>query len=224
MLPMKIPPPDLAQDFIRIHKVITRGFIVAVTRGTEFVQAGFPDQNIQQGFVDYVQSLVSVISAHHLGEDGIVFPALKEVLSSAPYGRLAGDHKKIEAVLHLVKESCSAMVGSNPSAGLGNVVAALTRISALWTPHIEIEQQYFSQAALAGVMYPAEQARVSAAMAKHAQEHASPPFLVLPFVLFNLAGADRAAMAESLPQVVIQQLIPGEWKEHWTSMKPFLLD
>lgn len=224
MIPNNSNIPNLAQDLVRIHKVITRGLTVGVTRGKEFLDDGFPNQGIQRGFADYIQSLGSVLSAHHLGEDEIAFPALKEKLTAAPYGRLAEDHKIIETALTLVRESILEVTRANPAGGLGVVIDNLRKVLAIWTPHIRKEETSFAARAIGEVMTPDEQGKLSSSMAKLSQEHAVPPFLVLPFVLFNLAGADREAMAATLPEVVIKKLLPIDWKEQWSAMRPFLLD
>jgi len=68
--------PNLSQAPVRVHKAIIRGLTVGVTRGTKFIQGGFPDQSLQQGFADYIMSLASILAAHHLGEDEMPFLAL----------------------------------------------------------------------------------------------------------------------------------------------------
>ena len=216
--------PNLAGDLLRIHRAITRGLTVGVTRGSDFISEGFPDQSLQQGFALYIQALTAVVSAHHLGEDEVAFPALKQMLPAVPYERLGADHISIETALGLVKSTLPELAGVNPANALAKAVDGLKSILAVWMPHIEIEQAVFSSTAIAGVMTPAEQAQVSVALAKHSQEHVGQPFFALPFVLFNLASADRAEMAAMMPKIVIQELIPGDWKEKWAPMKPFLLD
>jgi hypothetical protein len=136
---------------------------------------------------------------------------------------LAADHKKIEKALEPVRESISEVPGTNPTAGLDVVVDGLRKILAIWPSHIGIEETSFGSKPIAGGMTPEEQANVSVLMAKHSQEHAGPPFLVLPFVLYNLAGADRDAMAATLPPPV-RELVGKEWKAQWNLMRPFLLD
>jgi hemerythrin-like domain-containing protein len=216
--------PNLAGDLLRIHRAITRGLTVGVTRGSDFVREGFPDQSLQQGFALYLQALTAVVSAHHLGEDDVAFPALKQKLPAVPYERLGADHITIETALNLMKSALPELAGANSAAAWVKVVDGLKSILAVWNPHIEVEQNAFSSTAIAGVMTPAEQAQLSIALAKHSQEHVGQPFLGLPFVLFNLAPADRAEMAATMPKMLVQELIPGEWKEKWAPMKPFLLD
>jgi len=53
---------------------------------------------------------------------------------------------------------------------------------------------------------------------------AAPDLVALPFILYNLSVEDREIMAQHMPPVVIQELVPVVWKEHWEPMKPFLLD
>jgi hypothetical protein len=217
-------PPNLAEDFLRIHRAITRGLTVGVTRGLNFVSEGFPDPSLQQGFALYLQALTAVVSAHHEGEDEVAFPALKQKLPGVPYERLGADHGTIEETLDMVKSKLPELAGVNPAAALVKAVDGLKSILVVWTPHIEIEQTAFSATAIAEAMTPAEQAQVAIAFAKHSQEHAGPPFFALPFVLFNLAPADRVEMAAMMPKMLIEELIPGDWKEMWAPMKPFLLD
>lgn len=152
--------PSLAGDFLRIHRVITRGLNVGVTRGSNFISEGFPDQGLQQGFALYLQTLTAVVSAHHLGEDEVAFPALKQKLPAVPYERLRADHIMIETALDLVKSSQPELAGANPTAAWVKAVDGLKRILAVWTLHIEIEQTAFNSTAIAGVMTHAEQAQV----------------------------------------------------------------
>lgn len=215
--------PSLAGDLIRIHKAITRGLTVAATRGAEFIRDGFPDPRIQQGFALYVQTLTAVVSAHHLGEDEVAFPALKQKLPATPFGRLSADHVIIETGLERIKTALPDLAGTNNAAALVKTVESIKGILAVWTLHIKIEQTAFSAEAIAGAMTPEEQAAISMDFGKHAQEHVGAPFFALPFVLFNLTPADRAEMLGMMPKPVVD-LIPGEWKDKWSPMKPFLLD
>jgi hypothetical protein len=216
--------PDLAQDLIRIHRAITRGLTVSVEKGTEFMREGFPDPGIRQGFTDYAQSLAVVLDAHHLGEDEIAFPYFRERLPSAPYERLSANHQEIEILLNSITMAITDIAGDGNQADLTLLVDGLRKVNAVWIPHILVEEKYFAKDALAAVMSPEEQGRISGTMAKHAQEHSTPAYLALPFVLFNLKTDDRASMAATLPDMVWQELIPKTWKDQWAPMLPFLLE
>ena len=215
---------ELFDSFIRIHKVITRGLRVGLSRGTGFANHGFPPGSIQQGFSDYLQSLVSVLTAHHLAEDGLIFPYLRSKHLSAPYGRLTANHVSMGKLLRLAGEIIPDMAGSSPDEGIGMVCEHFRRVSEIWKPHIETEESSFTSQAFADSLTPTEQSQLNADMGKFASEHSSPPELVLPFVLFNLAGADRAGMAKTIPGPVMQDLIMKEWRPRWAAMQPFLLD
>jgi len=45
----------------------------------------------------------------------------------------------------------------------------------------------------------------------------------MPFIIYNLEEEERVKLARLLPQVVLEQLIPGPWKAIWAPMSPFLL-
>jgi hypothetical protein len=219
--------PSLAGNLVRIHKVITRGLEVASRRGAEFAQEGFPDALTQRGFADYARSLITVLDAHHLSEDEVAFPALKEKLPAAPYGRLAADHQQIEDILDEVRgmhDKSVSMLDGLTGQSLGDLGDALKRIMIVWTPHIGKEEIYFSERTVSAVMDAQEQGRINGMIAKHTQEHSSPDYLIVPFILFNLAIEDRAVMAQSMPPEIVQELVPNTWKEKWAPMKPFLLE
>ncbi len=71
----------LAQDLLRIHRVITRALTVTLARGAEFMQTGFPDAGLRKGYTDYTKSLAVVLDGHHVGEDEVAFPLLKEKIT-----------------------------------------------------------------------------------------------------------------------------------------------
>jgi hypothetical protein len=217
-------PPVLAQDLLRIHRVITRGLNVSLSCGADFQQTGFPTTGTLKGYLLYTQSLAAVLGAHHLGEDEIAFPYLKEKIPAAPYERLARSHQEIIALLDSTRSALPALEERRDQADLASLVDLLQNISSIWRPHIQTEEWYFSEDALAAAMSPEEQGRLSAAFSQHGQEHAAPPSLALPFMLFNLEADDRAAMAASLPRMLVEELIPKAWQQDWAPMKPFLLE
>ncbi len=216
--------PNLAKDVERIHKVITRGLTVGVTRGVDFIRDGFPDNKMQPGFSLYIQALTSVVTAHHQSEDEVSFPVFKHKLPATPFDRLSADHVMIETKINQIKSTLPDLNGTNPVDALVKAVDGLKKILTVWTPHINIEESSFSSEAIARVMTIEEQGQLSGALGKHSQEHVGAPFIAMPFVLFNLNPVDRAEMSALLPKVVIEELIPGEWKEKWAPMKPFLLE
>ena len=216
--------PGFAQDLLRIHRAVSRGLIVSVAKGADFMQAGFPDPGMQKGYALYIQSLAIVLTSHHSGEDEIAFPYLKEKIPAAPYERLARSHQEIVTLLDAAGKALPLVEERGDQAGLVKLVGLLRDISSVWRPHIQTEEWYFSEDALAATISPEEQGRLRAAFGRHGQEHADPPYLALPFMLFNLEAEDRAAMAASLPSLVLEELIPKAWREQWAPMQPFLLE
>ena len=223
-MPEKSSSPSFAQDLLQIHRVISRGFFISVTKGVDFVQAGFPDPGMQKGYTDYTHSLATVLDAHHRVEDEIAFPTLKEKIPAVPYERLTRHHQDICALLDPAWKAVKLVAEKGDQADLAELVSLLRKITNIWRPHIQAEEFYFTEEALAAAVSPEEQESLKTAMAKFSQEHATPSALALPFMLFNLEGEDRAAMAASMPAVVVEELIPKGWKAQWAPMKPFLLE
>lgn len=216
--------PNIAADLIRIHSVVTRGLSVSLEHGQTFAGNGFPDDTTQQGFVDYVQSLVSVLHAHHLGEDELAFPYLRDLLPDAPFDLLTEQHQQMMSVLDEVTAANEAVTAGGDSQSVNDLNRALTRVDELWHPHIQIEEDEFSVEKGAELISVDEHIRLAQLFAKLSQEHAQPDYLVVPFVLYNLVPEDRAIMAAPMPPVVTQELVPNAWKEKWAPMQPFLLD
>jgi hemerythrin-like domain-containing protein len=217
--------PNVAADLVRIHSVVTRGLKVSLERSRAFAHDGFPDDTTRQGFVDYVQSLVSVLNAHHLMEDELAFPYLRDLLPDAPFDLLSEQHQQMVPILEKVKVASEVVAVEEPDSGsLNDLNRALTEIADLWQPHIQIEEEQFSVEKGAELISVDEHIRLAQTFAKYSQEHTDPDYLVLPFILYNLAARDRAIMAGAMPPMVTQELVPQVWKEKWAPMQPFLLD
>ncbi len=215
--------PDLAKDLVRIHKVITRGMSIAVAGGDEFQEEGFPEPGVRKGFTDYVMCLERVLGGHHKSEDEIAFPAFARKIPAAPYEKLASDHREMEKLSSSLRKSISDVADEGDQGDIKLLVDTTRRISAIWAPHIRIEEEYFSHDNVAKVMTLEEQGLIGANMGKKSQEVATPPSLVVPFVLYNLEGEERAAMSATLPKNLVEELIPVTWKDQWAPMLPFLL-
>jgi hemerythrin-like domain-containing protein len=215
--------PNLASDLIRIHKVITRGLNVCLVNGREYLQSGFPQPQALLGYSSYTHSLASVLGSHHTSEDLIAFPEFRSIIPSAPYAKLASDHNHIESLLDPLPPAI-AQLSDDAHKGLVSIQDTLRKISEIWEPHIQLEERYFSEATLNGVMSLEDQRRIGDAAAKYSQEHSGPPFWVVPFILYNLEPDERAVMAVSFPASIMEELIPKVWADQWAPMRPLLLD
>ena len=215
---------NVAQDLIRIHKVITRSLEVGLSKGKSYRESGFPQPQELLGYTSYIHCLSEVLGSHHTAEDQIAFPTFRKVLPNAPYDQLATDHHGVEMLLLDIPQAITDLSGNTIVHGLKAIVDTLAKISVIWFPHIALEEKNFSEVAVNASLSLDEQKYIYDATGKHSQEHSNPPYWVIPFVLFNLEHEERLKMAANLPPMVMDELIPKVWKDQWAPMKPFLLD
>ena len=216
--------PNVGASLIAIHMTITRGIEVTIEKSETFAKEGFTDDALRKGFLDYVHALVQVVDAHHLGEDEVAFPQLRSKVAGAPYDALHAEHQTILPVLAQMKAAADEVAASErPVAALNRLGEAALHLQRLWVPHIATEEQSFSMAVLADSLTPAEQEQLVGALGADSQKRLDPPFLAMPFVLYNLPPEERAYLASTMPPVLTQQLVPVTWKDLWAPMKPFLL-
>jgi hemerythrin-like domain-containing protein len=216
--------PNIGANLARIHRVVTRSLGVVREESLSFADTGFSDSSMQEGFASYIHCFVSLLQAHHLTEDELLFPYLRDKVPDAPYDLLRAGHDAIAQILPEI-EATPAQVKADrqPSGALRDLNHSLIRLVGIWQPHIQKEERHFSVETLARLIEPEEHARVNALLAESSRRHSGPDYLVVPFILYNLSEADRVVMSQDMPLVVIQQLVPGAWKEKWAPMRPFLL-
>lgn len=210
---------NIGTSLICIHRVITRGLSVSIENSQSFAQTGFPDPLTLSGFSDYVKAWLSVISAHHLVEDELAFPYFRDMIPDAPYDLISAEHQTMASILLEAKVA----VGTQPNIALKELEDAATRINKIWHPHIQREEHYFSVARLAELIEPEEHVRLNRLFMEFDQQHSGPDYLVVPFMLYNLSEEDRKVLADAMPPVLTQELVPIVWKDKWSQMKPFLL-
>lgn len=220
---MIAPQPNLAQDLVRIHKVITRSIDVAMIKGIQFARNGFTSPEELVGYSRYTHCLVEVLDAHHQSEDHISFPALHKILPSAPYARLTAEHHQVEHLLGILRPAIDNL-STDVEGSLNTIVDTLQKVTMLWPSHYMTEEKNFSSEAINAAMSLDEQKRLGEITSKYSQDHSQPAEWVVPFVLFNLEKNDREIMLASMPPVIIQELVPKAWKEQWAPMQPLLLD
>lgn len=213
----------LAGDLVRIHRAINRGFSVATDASYNFARMGFSDEDVKQGFLSYLRAHVAVLAAHHRTEDEVFFPRLRQCLTGVPYQELLTEHSDMEPFFDQIRLALADLrVGHHVKESLEVLAYALNKNRELWRPHIYKEEQYFCAGALNAVLTTDQQAQLQQAMAAHSLQNARPEALVLPFILYNLAAADRVAFSANLPPHLLAR-VQGEWKGVWRTMQPFLL-
>jgi len=217
--------PNIGVLMIRIHNAVTRGLNSALKNSESYIANGYPDAAIQNGFITYARALAWVINAHHQSEDNVVFPYLRLKLPSAPVDKLSADHKKMDVFLEKMQESLN-MMAVQPQGGepLKKFNAAVAEIFSIWGPHIRIEvENLYEENIPDSVMNTDEQINLMKSAAGFSMK-VEDPGMLLPFILYNLKGEDRAYLEHTLPPFFLQELVPVVWKEKWEPMKPFLLD
>lgn len=210
--------PNVGLSLIRIHKVITRALAVSLRNS----QGAGPQPDWRDGFQRYEQTFYTGLLSHHDGEDEIGFPFLKTRLPDGPFEILSQQHRLMIPMLNKINAWCNTGSTAWEAAKLAGLHSALVDLNDLWNNHIPIEESQFSPSECERLLTPEENAQLDGQLAGHAAQHSLPSEHVLPFVLYNLEGDDRAAMALSFPPVVMQ-LVDSAWKPAWIPMQPFLL-
>lgn len=211
--------PNAGVDLIRIHKVITRGLVVSIKHS----QGNGPEQAHRDGFRSYVRALVALLHGHHLGEDEIAFPFWKGRVSHEDLDKLYQQHQAMLPLLEKV-EAWMENVAAWESTLLAELNDVFRELDALWHGHITLEESVLGPDNSAELLSPEENLQLSQRLAAHGQQHSQPSELVLPFVLYNLDGADRQAMMANLPAELTAHVIPVVWKAAWEPMQQFFLE
>ncbi len=212
--------PNVGSSLIRIHKVMTRALKVSLSNSL----GSGPQPEWRAGFQNYEQTFFTSLLSHHDGEDEIGFPFFKTKVPDGPFEILSQQHRQMIPLLNRINDWCNQGSSAWEAASLADLHAAVNDLNSLWQNHIPIEESHFSPSECDRLLTPEENALLDGQLAGHAAQHSLPSERVLPFVLYNLEGDDRAAMALSFPAVVVQQLVPVVWKQAWAPMQPFLLD
>jgi hemerythrin-like domain-containing protein len=214
------PLPNAGIELVRIHKVITRALDVALhySQGTNLAKVH------QQGFVAYMRALSTTLHSHHAGEEEVSFPLWRTRLPANSFDVLREQHLQIIVILKPVEHWLEASQTAWQSDELSKLHQALTDLQTLWHMHIALEEATIGPENSHQYLTSAENEQLVRDLAKHGEAHAKPSELVMPFVVYNLSGADRAEYVKRLPPVMSQQLIPVDWRATWEPMMPFLLE
>lgn len=215
----------IAGDIRRIHLVITRALDVAVEHTSMFAEIKNHDL-FSPGFINYVQSLLSLLHSHHLVEDEQIFPYLQTKLSDAPFELMEAQHQEMLPVLDEVERQL-ALIEKNRLCSPKALIAfnqQLVKLREIWHPHMQTEEEYINDTRLSNIIDLEEQKEQAEAFARFGASHIVADYLVMPFILYNLESEDRAMMSQAFPPVVTQQLIPLDWRSQWESMLPFFVE
>ncbi len=215
---------NLAASFLNIHSIITRGLKVSIESVQGVLQHGFQNERYREGLFNYIRALSSVLNSHHLTEDELVFPYFRDKMPEVPFDILIRWHQEMVEILDEIKlgvEKCEK--NEQLETSLRELENALTKMNESWQPHIQMETDDFIN--MADALIPVEeQLRLVRLFAEHGQKLASPPYLTVPFMIYNLPVEQRKVLLMWMPADVIQNLVPIVWKAKWESMQPYLLE
>jgi iron-sulfur cluster repair protein YtfE (RIC family) len=190
---------NIAVNFSTVHNIITRGLRVSIEGVQEVLQRGFPDEVNREGYFNYIRALASVLTAHHLTEDEIAFPYFREKLPEAPFDRLIDWHQVMVHLLDEIKLAAEKYEKNDQlETELRNLENALTRLNESWHPHILMETNEFISKADALIPVE-EQLRLVRLFGEHGQRLALPPYLTVPFMLYNLPEEERKVFSQGMP-------------------------
>jgi hemerythrin-like domain-containing protein len=213
--------PDMSPvvgGLLRIHKIISRGLSISIRKCDEYiVKQGIPESEAA-GFSMYVSTLKWVTHSHHLSEDDIGFPFLKNYIE-APYNNLKDDHNAMARILDSLEQSLLEV----SSGGVGKLREVLDKFNKLWQPHIKTEEENFTSERLQAAIGIKEQLNLVEKLGEHSIKNSGPGPLALPFLFYNLEGRDREDFMKPIPWVVTKVLVPVVWRNRWKPMKPFFI-
>ncbi len=216
--------PNIGYNFILFHKIITRSLEVAIQNVNKFLERGAMETSNREGFLNYLESFSSLLEAHHLVENEIIFPYFMDKLPKVPYKKLMAEHTEIKASLQEINNGISDLnSGKEELRSLKLFKSGLSQIDEIWHPHIQIEESTLYEQVESLNITSKETIRIINESSKFNQEHTDPPYLIVPFVLYNSTPHDRAILAKVFPEIIIKKLVPIDWKDKWTPMQPFLL-
>ena len=220
---MEPTKPKLISSFLGVHAIVSRGLDVANENLSRYPER---DPAMLGGFLNYVRALSSIIHGHHLTEDQLAFPYFRKMMPEAPFELLSEQHRQLEPLLDTMNAAIQKCEDrGNITEDFRRLAQALERMKEGWYPHIRIEEEHFTYARIESLrISDEEQSRLVQQFGEHSRQHTGPPYLVMPFLLYNTPLERRAQVAETLPPEVTQHLIPVVWKDKWANMKPFLLD
>ena len=215
---------DLASDLIAIHKVITRALDVAVDVNVSAFEKRAAGRSGFDGYILYVECLLRQLHEHHSNEDIVVFPLLRDLLPDAPYDLLMTQHTEMIHEVEQVESTITALkAGKHAADAQAQLLGNLQDLRARWVDHIAEEEANFGPDRIPPAISMMDRVRIGKAAARYAQRHSFPLSLMLPFMLYNLQGQDRATMLQTIPGFLHKFFVPVLWRRRWEPMRPHLL-
>ena len=215
---------DLGEDYIKLHKAMTRGIDVSLENINKFLKVGELDNLNREGFLNYVQSFSWVLHGHHLVEDEKIFPYFRDRLPEVPYPQLIKEHEIFNLGLQEINSATNNLKSNNNELNsLKLLKSGFERLDNIWINHIGIENTQLYVMIRSLNMEPGEMSKIEYESRGFFQEHSGPGYMVIPFVLYNLNQKDRKVITQGFPDEITDKLLLGDWKNKWISMQPYFL-
>lgn len=213
--------PNLAIGLICTHHIITRSLDVAIEHCRKSLSSDGLDETSKRGFIDYIECIKTVLTAHHHLETQMVFPYFRDKIPDLPVDKLNKEHGQIG--MHLIKfdDIIPDLKGDSLISSLKQLNEALTGINDIWHPHIDVEEIYLTVEKIGNLLDEDEMIKLIESYRKFSMERYTPDYLVIPFQFYNLPPAQREIWAQELPENT-QKHISDEWKDKWLPMADFL--
>lgn len=213
----------LAEYFLVIHKVISRGVDISVEQVGNFIQGGFPSEHTRAGYLNYLTALCVMFDSHHKTEDKIAFHYFRDALPDTHFDWLFEDHNLINGFLEEMTPIIESLkrreqVDNN----LVLLKDVLVNISDRWYGHIGLEEEEFIEL-IDALSAPEEKTKLIEDFAVFNERLLKPFDLTIPFMLFNLETHDRPVIQKAYPITWITAFDTPEKKEKLESILPFLL-
>jgi len=210
----------LSRGLDLIHRVLSRPLDIGISHIDSCISSKKVDMENHEGFKDYLSSLTTVFNAHHHGEDEILFPTFEKKINNADFSVLKKQHKELHP---LVVQITAKIDVDNPSLNQYQEIRNLLKETKdLWIKHRDEEEQLV-ELEMEPVISLAEQIELNNKLSKHGQSMSEPTNLVLPFLIYNLEGAERDEFTNDMPWILKKFIVPIVWKSKWEKMRPFLL-
>ena len=210
----------LSKGLDLIHRVLSRPLDIGISHIDSCISSKKVDMENHEGFKDYISSLTTVFNAHHHGEDEILFPTFEKKINNADFSILKKQHKELHP---LVVQITAKIDVDNPSLNQYQEIRDLLKETKdLWIKHRDEEEQLV-ELEMEPVISLAEQIELNNKLSKHGQNMSEPANLILPFLIYNLEGAERDEFTNDMPWILKKFIVPIVWKSKWEKMKPFLL-
>ena len=210
----------LSKGLDLIHRVLSRPLDIGISHIDSCISSKKVDMENHEGFRDYISSLTTVFNAHHHGEDEILFPTFEKKNNNADFSILKKQHKELHP---LVVQITAKIDVDNPSLNQYQEIRNLLKETKdLWIKHRDEEEQLV-ELEIEPVISLAEQIELNNKLSKHGQSMSEPANLVLPFLIYNLEGAERDGFTNDMPWILKKFIVPIVWKSKWEKMRPFLL-